>query len=80
MDKQLAKHLIRVAFRSQRELSGCLGALKEGCSPEEYRDYARGVAAAVHEINVALTNKAIAAYPELEQEIESDMQKYGRYL
>ncbi len=80
MNKELARHLVRVAFRSGRELEAVLGILKEACEPDEYREYAKGIAAAIDGIHVALLNKAIAAYPELEAEIEADIRTYGRYL
>lgn len=80
VNKELARHLVRVAFRSGRELEGALGVLKAACEPDEYRDFAKGIAGAIDGIHVALVNKAIAAYPELEAEIEADLQKYGRYL
>ena len=72
MDIDLARHCLRVAFRAGGEL--------EGCAPDEYDGYRRAIAVAMYEIGVALTNKAIAAYPELEAEIEAQIQKYGRYL
>jgi len=80
MDIDLARHCVRAAFRASRELESALHALKAGCEPDEYDGYKLGIAGAIYEIGVALTNTAIAAHPELEAEIEAQIQKYGRYL
>ncbi|GEM_PF-922086 len=80
MDIEIARHLIRTAFRSSGELSALLPLLKEHCGTEEYKNYAQGVAAAIHGINIALIDKATASFPELESEMESYIAKYGRYL
>jgi hypothetical protein len=77
MDSTLAWELIRVAFRVSRELQELLPRLKEQCSTEEYADYARGIAGAIHGINVALIDKAITAHPELAVRIETDLDKFG---
>ncbi len=80
MDKNLARHVIRVAFRNARDLQDLLTLLKEQCSPDEYRSYASGIAAAIDSINVALTNKALSSWPDLASEIDADLAKYGRVL
>lgn len=80
MNIDLARHMVRVAFRAGRELEGALAALKQGCPPEEYRDLACGIAAAIDGINVALIDRGVAADPDLEAEIEEAIGRYGRYL
>ena len=66
MDIELARHCVRAAFRAAGELEGALHALKAGCAPDEYDGCKLGIANAIYEMSVALTNKAIAAHPELE--------------
>jgi hypothetical protein len=80
MDINIARHLIRVAFRNSRELSALLPLLKTNCDPSEYTDLAMGIAAAIDGVNVALINKAVAVYPELEIEMDATIAKYDRYL
>ena len=80
MDIELARDVVRTAFRSSAELQNLLRKLKQRCSPDEYQDYARGIAAAVDAIGVGLINKAIAAHPELHAEIEGSIAKYGRFV
>jgi len=78
MDKTLAWDLIRASFRTARELQDLLPRLKEQCSAKDYQDYARGIAGAIHGINTALMDKAIAAHPELAARIEADLAEFGR--
>ena len=80
MDIEIARHLIRGAFRRSGELSALLPLLKEHCDAEEYKNYAQGIAAAIHGINIALIDKATTNFPDLENEMESYITKYGRYL
>lgn len=77
MDSAMAWELIRVAFRVSRELQALLRRLKDDCSAEEYADFARDIARAIHGINTALIDKAFAAHPELESRIETDLDKFG---
>ena len=79
MDIDLARDLVRSSFRISADLQALLPTIKARCSEEEYRDLALGVARAIDSIGVALINKALAAYPELEQEIEATIAKDGRY-
>jgi hypothetical protein len=79
MDVDLARDMIKTAFRSSSELQDFLGALKQRCSPEEYKDYSRGIAAAIDAIGVALINKALAAHPELSAEVEASIARHGQY-
>ena len=44
MEGDLARHVIRTAFRTARELSGLLAMLKQYLDEEEYKAYARRIA------------------------------------
>jgi hypothetical protein len=80
MDIELARDVVRAAFRASSELQVLLGVLKERCRPEEYRDYARGIATAMDAIGVGLINKTLAEHPELQSEIDESIAKHGRYM
>jgi hypothetical protein len=80
MDIDMARDVLRAAFRSSSELQSLLGPLKQRCNADEYTDYARGIAAAVDAIGVGLIKKATAAYPELTEEIEASIAKHGRFV
>lgn len=79
MDIELARELVRTAFRSSAELQALLPMLKQRCDEEEYKSYALGIAAAIDTIGVGLTNKALAAHPGLVGEIEANLEKQGRF-
>ncbi len=79
MDIELAREVVRTAFRSGAELQALLPMLKQRCSAEEYKSYALGIAAAVDAIGVGLINKALAAHPRLASEIEANLEKHGRF-
>ena len=80
MEKDLARHVIRTAFRAGRELEEALHLLKQHTSGEDYGAYARKIAAAIDAINVALINPTLALYPEMKDEIEESIAKYDRFL
>lgn len=80
MNVYLARHLIRTAFQNSRNLQELLPLLKAHCDLDEYNAYARDIAAAVDATNVALTNRVVATFPELQQEIEVSLAKYDRYI
>ena len=80
MNKDIARHLIRVNFRCSRELQEVMLLLKQHLSDEAYEPAAHKIAAAIAAVGDALTTTALAAHPELEAEIESNLARYDRYL
>ena len=80
MDKELAREVIRAAYRSGTELENLIGALKIGCSPEEYKLYLRQIAMAIDGIHVALVDKVLARYPELTAEMEANLARTGKVM
>ena len=79
MDIDLARAMIRTAFESGRVLQAILPTLDQGLPPEEYRACAHDLAAAIDQANTALINRALAAHPQLETEIETAIRRSGRY-
>jgi len=80
MENNVARHIVRRVFRSTSELEGLLGLLKDHCGPDEYKTYARAVASAIHGINSELLNRVLSSHPQLADEIEADIAKFGRFL
>ena len=80
MDIELARDVVRAAFRSSSQLQSLLGALKTRCRPDEYQEYARGIATAIDTIGVSLIDKALAEHSELSAEIDTSIAKDGRYV
>lgn len=79
MDIDVARQMVRVAFKNSADLSDLMIVLKDRCGADEYRQLALGIAEAIDRIGVALTNKALAAYPHLADEIEKTLADNGRY-
>lgn len=79
-DIDLARHLLRVDFRCARELQDTLQLLKDQLPTQAFQVYADDIASAMAGIGRALSNRAIAEYPELEGEIDACLAKYTRYL
>jgi hypothetical protein len=80
MDIDVARRTIRQSFLVAREPQDLLPFLKERCEPDGYKQYAFDIAAAPDAVSVALLNKAIKAYPELEGEIDRRIAERGEYL
>ena len=78
MEKELAKLVALTAFRSSAEINSLVPLLKEYCSEDEYRSFGMAIATASAEIGLQILQKIYAAHPELEAEIESNVQKFGR--
>jgi hypothetical protein len=78
MDSELAWDLIRLSFRVAGELQELLPRLKEQCSAQEYKGHARAIAGAIHGVNTALIDRALAAHPELKDRIEAELAEFGR--
>jgi hypothetical protein len=79
MNIDLARQMVRAAFRASGELETMLHTLKASCPEDEYRNLARGVAAAIDGIGTALTRPAIAAHPDLAAEIDAAIDRDGHY-
>jgi len=80
MDIEVARYTVRKAFRTAKDLQDTMQFLKARCSAEEYQKYAVDIAQAIDAVSVALLNRAMNAYPELKEEIESQIAIHGRYL
>lgn len=80
MNIDVARHVIRALFRSGRELEELIPLLKENCEADEYQVYVKAIATAIASIHLEIGNRVTASHPGLEQEIESTIDKYDRYL
>jgi Ni,Fe-hydrogenase maturation factor len=78
MNEDLAWQIVRIAFRSSRELQDLLALLKERASAEEYQVYASGIARAIDAINDALLNPVTTAHPEFVDRIEAELDAHGQ--
>ena len=60
MDRDVARHVIRASFQATRELTSLIPVLKEHAPSDEYRDYARRIAHAIHTVNGALLDPTLS--------------------
>jgi hypothetical protein len=80
MDKDLARHVATTAFRSAVQLSDMIPLLKQHCDEAELKTFVKAIATANATIHIEIGNRIYAAYPELEQELENSIQKYGKLI
>jgi hypothetical protein len=79
MDRDLARSVIKATFQSARPLQDLLPVLQARLAPEEYRAYAKAVAAVIAEGGVQLLNRVFAEHPDLEAEVDSAVGTTGNY-
>jgi hypothetical protein len=80
MDKDLAKFVAATARRSSVELTDLVPTLKGHCDEPEYQALLKAIATATATIHFEIEKKIFAQYPELEQEFEAKIRKYGRLI
>ena len=80
MEKALAKYVAAVAIRSSTQLTSLVPLLKGQCDPEEYKTYAIALASAAGHLNTELVNLVFSKYPEIKNEVEDEIKKYGLVL
>jgi len=77
MEKDLAKHVVSVAIRTASRLGDLLPLLKDHMPSQEYEAYAKAIARAVNGIGREINDRVFAEHPDLEQEIEAQIKRYG---
>jgi hypothetical protein len=77
MEKDLAKFIALTAFRSAADLGNLIPLLQE-CEETERKSFGMAFATASAEINRQVLQKVFAQYPELAEEFEQKVQKFGR--
>jgi len=77
MEKDLARHVVSVAIKTGSHLGDLLPLLKEHMPSQEYEVYAKAIARAISEIGHEINDRVFAEHPDLQQEIEARIKKYG---
>ena len=80
MEREVARYIVRAAFRSAGELTDLLQFLHEQLPAEEYATFASGIGYALATLGQEVTNHALAAAPGLQAEINASIEKYGRLV
>ena len=77
MDINVARHVIRVAFRSGRELETLLDLLQEHSDAQEYKTYAKAIATAIASIHLEIVNRVMSSYPSLRKNLKRQLRSTG---
>jgi hypothetical protein len=77
MEKDLAKFVALTAFRSAADL-GNLVPMLQGCDETERKELGMALAMASAEINRQVLQKIFERFPELSEEFEEKIRKFGR--
>ena len=80
MEKKIAKHVARVSFQASTDLGNLVSLLKEHCSADDFkklRDPLLNVSAA---IGLDILNLIFFEFPDIKQEFDENIKKYGRIL
>lgn len=80
MDRELAKHVLTVCFHSLALLQDLLPVLKKHCSESEYSELMKGISSVSGHMSMDLLNTIFTKFPDLENEVEEKIQKYGKFI
>ena len=80
MERELARHVIEVSFHSSRLLEDLVPLLVKQCKKEEGEQFTKAIASVLAGINIELFTKIYAQYPDLKNEVDEKIQKYGRFI
>jgi hypothetical protein len=80
MDRELAKHVIAVGFHSLSLLESLIPILKQHCGKDEYAKYLKAIGAISAEVTTEIFNEIFKDYPDLEEEVENKIKKYGQFI
>lgn len=80
MEKVLAKHVVVQSFLAADKMTSLVPLLREHCGEDEYRAIAMAIARSAAGIKSEIIDLIYAQHPEIEQEIDRDMERYDRVL
>ncbi len=79
MNKKIANHVARTAFKAESVLNDLIPLLKS-CCDDEYRMSLRAIANSSMAINSEILNKINSDYPEIQEALDEEIEKYGKVL
>ena len=80
MEIHLARHIVRVTFRSWGLITDLIPLLKRHCEPDEYEVFKKAIGTLSGDFSTELLKKVFAAHPELEKEVDEKLKKYGTFV
>ncbi|HEV8015212.1 MAG TPA: hypothetical protein VGP48_06745 [Stellaceae bacterium] len=78
MDKDLAKDLVRRAFKAMSILGDSLPMLKAHCDETEYRAYLKAIGNTGAAISTEIIHRVFAEHPDIEKEFEARFRSVDR--
>jgi hypothetical protein len=80
MDKNIARHIAKVALKCCDELTELAAFVDRHSDAAESQEFAKGVSGAIECIHTEVINRMYGYHPELKHEIDESMKKYGIVL
>ena len=80
MDKNIARHIAKVALKCCDELTTLASFVERHCDEAERREFAEGFSSAIACIHAEVVDRMYGYYPELKQEFDDSIKKYGLIL
>jgi hypothetical protein len=80
MDKDVATHIAKVAFKASADLGELVPLAKAHCTKNEYETLGRAIALASATISLEILNLIFREFPEIKQNFDEDIKLYGRIL
>jgi len=78
MNRDLAKQVATAAVRTSTQLSSLLPLLKAQCDSAEYARLLRSIASVCGHITREILDPVFVEHPDLEQDFEDSINKYGK--
>ncbi|MBS0359810.1 MAG: hypothetical protein JSR98_00410 [Proteobacteria bacterium] len=78
MDRDLARIILHATHGSERGLAELVPVLREHCSEDDYKRMSRAIAGVMHDLESTIRQPIYLEHPELEQEIEDRVKRFGR--
>jgi hypothetical protein len=80
MNRDLASHVVAAGFHSASILQDLLPLLKEHCDQAEYDLYLKAIASVSTELSLEIFEKIFAEHPDLKEEVDAKITKYGKFI
>jgi hypothetical protein len=78
MDIELARMVLMISERSRNDLSMLMPILKENCATGDREKISIAIATVVYEIRSEIMDRIFSDFPELKQEYDRNLEKFGR--
>lgn len=80
MNKDFARHMSAVAWRSSGLLGNLMPLLREHCDPGEYESMRRAIAGLIGQIHDVILSRVYETHPEIEAEVKAKVERFGHVI